>query len=239
MSSIMGVFTAYPYPEVLPTGFTLEHLSNTLFKETLFHRGLITSILLGGCVAIVATVLGFSIGRGIVNSKGKYRRILMGFFTIPLLFPAISMFIGVHLVALRIGAANTIGGVFLAQLLICIPYAMNIGISYFNGIPRELEQVSKLLGADSLRTWKKIVLPLLKGGMGLSLSMTFLLSISEYFATFLIGGGNVITLSGVMYPYIANFDMQKTAIISVVFLGINILVFSISSRWKNKHNYLY
>ncbi len=99
--------------------------------------------------------------------------------------------------------------------------------------------VAALLGASALQKYSRIILPLISGGIALSMSMTFLLSVSEYFATFLIGGGNVLTLSGLLYPYVSNFDLQNAAILCGVFLLIHLTVFFVASAFVKKRSYLY
>ncbi len=238
LSLIMAFFTTYTYPALLPSGFTLKYILQS-FSNKLFIQSLFSSISLGVSCGFCATLLGFLIGRGIVKLNIAHKEMLVGFFTVPLFFPAVSMFIGVHAMMLRLHLANTFLSVLIAHLLITIPYAMNIGIAYFSGIPKELEIISHLLGAGKLRTFRTIIMPLISGGAGLAFSMTFLISMSEYFATFLIGGGNIVTLSGIMYPYISNFDMQNSAVVSTAFLAINITVFAISNIWMKKRSYLY
>ncbi len=238
LSLIMAFFTTYTYPTLLPSDFTLKYIID-LFSNRLFIQSILSSISLGFSCGVFATVLGFSIGRGIVRLNSPYKNALIVFFTLPLFFPAISMFIGIHAMMLKMHVANTFLGVLIAHLMITIPYAMNIGITYFSGIPEEIEIISKLLGANKWKTFSSVLLPLISGGLGLAFSMAFLISVSEYFATFLIGGGTLVTLSGIMYPYISNFDMQNSAIVSTVFLIINITVFGLSSIWMKKHSYLY
>ncbi len=238
LSLIMAFFVTYTFPALLPSEFTLKYVSD-MFSNQLFQQSLFSSISLAVACGFFATLFGFLISRGVVKLNIRHKNILVGFFTLPLFFPAISMFIGVHTMMLKLQIANSFLGILIAHLLLAIPYAINIGISYFFGIPKDLETISELLGASKFETFKVIILPLISGGAGLSFSMAFLISISEYFATFLIGGGSIVTLSGIMYPYISNFDMQNSAIVSMVFLGINLSVFAISNIWMKKRSYLY
>ncbi len=234
----MAFFISYQYPNLLPSGFTLKYVVDMLTGR-LFLRSLYSSIILGVCSAFCSTILGFLIARGVVLYGGKYRDVITTFFTLPLFFPAISMFIGIHVIMLKVSVANSFLGILISHLFLSLPYAMNIGISFFSGIPRELETVSILLGADNKGMIKTIILPLIAAGIGLSASLTFLVSVSEYFATFLIGGGSYVTLAGIMYPYISNFDLQNSAVLSMVFIILNLGVFSISGIFIKKRSYLF
>lgn len=71
-------------------------------------------------------------------------------------------------------------------------------------------------------------------GVGLSLTIAFLISNTEYFSTFLIGGGNTITLSMIMYPYIANSDYGLGSVTGIIFVLLHLLVFLLFDRFINK-----
>ncbi len=234
----MAFFSEYPFPAIFPSSATLGYIKRA-FSSSLLYRSIGSSILVGSLSASISTILGFFIGRALVKYNPAKKNFWMSFFTIPLFFPAVSMFIGAHIIMLRSSVANTLLSVVVSHLLLTIPYAMTIAITYFTGINKDLENISHLLGASGVQTFNKIVFPLLKNGLVLSLQMTFLISISEYFAVFLIGGGSIITLSGVLYPYISNFDSQNVAIYMAVFLVINILIFSFLNLGIRKGKNLY
>ncbi len=239
LSLLFSIVVAYPFPMIIPKSYSLDYFFNLILNNNIFLESLISSIILGSLCAVISTFFGFLIGRGLVRLSFRGKTLLIGFFTIPLLFPAISLFVGIHMLMLRISLANTLVGVLFAQLFLTLPYSINIAITFWSGISKDYENISEILGASPLYTFRKILLPLLSSGIALSLSITFLVSLSEYFATFLIGGGVVVTLSGIYYPFIAGFDLQNSALISITFLLINLIVFSLSTLFINKHSQLH
>ena len=58
-----------------------------------------------------------------------------------------------------------------------------------------------------------------------------------------IGGGKIITLAGLMYPFVNNADIGSGAVLGVLFIVINIIVFFIAERISKKkikvENYLF
>ncbi len=237
-SLLFSIVVSYPFPLLIPRNYSINYFLE-LLDTKIFIESLFATISLGLLCALISTFFGFIIARGLVRLNFRGKNLLIAFFTLPLLFPAISLFIGIHMLMLRISLANTFLGVLIAQLFLCLPYAINIGITFWSGISKDYEHISEILGASSFYTLRKILLPLLSSGIALSMSITFLISLSEYFATFLIGGGLVVTLSGIYYPFIASFDMQNTSLISICFLLINLIVFSLSSFFVNKNSQLY
>ena len=63
-----------------------------------------------------------------------------------------------------------------------------------------------------------------------AVAISYLISGTEYFSTFLIGGGNVVSLPMLMYPYITNNDYGLSSMIGIVFMVLYIMVFFIASR---------
>jgi putative spermidine/putrescine transport system permease protein len=144
------------------------------------------------------------------------------------------LFLGVHQLLLYTPFINHISGVVLGHLLLTIPYSTIIFVNYFRGIPEDIELVAKTLGSRRDVIYRRVLLPLLSPGIALSFMISFLISNTEYFSTFLLGGGNVITLSMVMYPYISNNDYGYASVSGLVFIGLHLGAFMLSDWFTNE-----
>lgn len=240
---LLSMFTFFKYPLLFPTNFTVDYWIGIFVKNTLFLKSLLVSILLGIVTGVFSTIIGFMTGRAIESyfdiSDNKFVRI---FISMPLFIPSLALFLGMHQVLLKTSLTNNIIGVFLCHTVVCIPYSTNIAISYYKGISKDMEDVSKTLGATSVDIFLKVILPILKPGILLSFSICFLISNTEYFSVFLIGGGNVISLSMLMYPFVLNNDYGFSSVTGIVFIILNLSVFITSDYFikKSKHkNTLY
>lgn len=227
LTGLLSIFAYYRYPQLLPSQPTTLFWKNVLFENALFLNALLTSVRVGVLSALLATAIGFMSGYGIVLLNWQNKNVVVLLYSLPLLIPITSLFIGVHMVMIASGLSSTLLAVVLAHALIGIPYAINIAISFFSGISEGLVMVAKTLGASKLRRFRHLILPLIVPGIAFSLGMTFLISVSDYFATFLIGGGNVLTLSTIYYPLISNADYGHSSVLSIIFLLMNIAVFGV------------
>ena len=70
-------------------------------------------------------------------------------------------------------------------------------------IGNKLEEQAKVLGANTFQAFTKVTLPILSPVILSSLSMSYIVSFSQYFLTLLIGGGKVKTFAIVMFPYLS------------------------------------
>lgn len=243
ITGLLSIFAYYRYPQLLPSQPTLKFWMHLLFENALFTNALLMSVRVGLLSALVSTGVGFMAGYGIVSNHWQKNNGVILLYSLPLLIPVTSLFIGAHMVMIPLGLSSTLFGVVLAHALLGIPYAINISISFFTGIPEEFVMVAKTLGASKVKRFVYLLGPLIAPGIAFSLGMTFLVSVSDYFATFLIGGGNVITLSTIYYPFINNADYGHSSVLSIVFLAMNIAVFYLVDRFTGKtthtEGYLY
>ncbi len=222
------------YPDLLPRSFTLRYWESILVRNALFMASLRNSILIGIFNGVLSSLIGMMTARALVSHNWPGKKWIHHLSALPLFIPAMTLFMSVHLILLRLHIVNALLGVILAHTLVTIPYTTNIFVAFFQGIPAELEHAARTLGCSKRDCFRKILLPLLLPGLWLAFAMGFLISFSEYFSTFLIGGGRVITLAGLMYPFISNYDANHGAVLGVLFIAVNFLVFFLAERMTKK-----
>lgn len=232
---LLSFFVYFRYPSLFPAKFTWNYWIHILSENSLFYSSVVNTIAIGLMVSILSTIIGQLTGRAFVRyySEALFIKLLV---SLPLFIPATALFLGVHQVILETSLVNNFWGVCVGHILICIPYTTNISMSYYKGIPVDIEHVAKTLGANQWLVFKKVILPMMAPGITLSLSISFLISTTEYFSVFLIGGGNVITLSMLMYPFINNSEYGYASITGLVFILINLVVFISLDRFIKKYN---
>lgn len=240
---LLSIFSSYRYPNLFPAGFTIEYWKNLLLHNSLLIKALINSGIIGFTAGIASTVVGFMAAKSLVKSGWFQKKRSLLFYTIPLLIPSTSLFIGVHLMMIRLSIANSYFAIILTHMLILVPYATNIGISYFKAIVPEIKEIGQTLGANSWYVFHKLELPLLLPGLVFSVALCFLLSNSDFFGTFLMGGGSIITLSTLLYPYLQNTDYGNGGTVAIIFLALHGIVFYVTDSYSNQmtkqRKYLY
>ena len=102
--------------------------------------------------------------------------------------------------------------------------------SVFANYSTEWEETARTLGAGPLRTFWYVTLPTILPGLTVAMLFTFLVSWSQYITTVLIGGGRVITLPMVLFPFISAANHANAAAISIVFILPAILILLFTAR---------
>jgi putative spermidine/putrescine transport system permease protein len=111
-------------------------------------------------------------------------------------------------------------------------------------IGEKMELQARVLGANALQTFLHVTLPIIAPGIVSAGSMIFIVSFSQYFLTFLIGGGNIMTFSLIMFPFIQSGDRAMASSYSIVFIEVSLMLFIlveklVKSYYKtNKYFYI-
>ncbi|HLS01268.1 MAG TPA: carbohydrate ABC transporter permease, partial [Beutenbergiaceae bacterium] len=72
----------------------------------------------------------------------------------------------------------------IPYVALTLPLAIFILVTFFSGIPKELEEQGKIDGAGPLRIFLQIVAPLAAPGMGAAAILTFVYATNEFLLAF-------------------------------------------------------
>lgn len=180
------------------------------------YKLLIYSLLISTLVSIFTLVLAIPCGKAL-TSEFKGKKIIEILIFLPIIIPINSISIGIQVSFIKLGLAYRPVGVILMHIFPCIPYCVRIMKEVFTLIPNDYFEVSRNLGASKIKTFKHIILPLLSPGILAAFTMAFIISFSQYFITFLVGGGRVETFSTKMFPYIISGNRTVASLYASIF----------------------
>ncbi|WP_343766721.1 ABC transporter permease [Clostridium malenominatum] len=231
----------WEWPYLFPNEFSLRGLKYFIGSSDSVQL-LLYSIWLSLVVTIVTVIISIPASKalGVYNFKGK--KIFEFFIISPLLVPTVSVAMGIHIVFIKLGIANTFLGVVLVHLIPCIPYGVRILTDVFAIVGESMEIQARVLGASSIKAFFYVTLPMIMPGILSAASMVFIVSFSQYFLTFLIGGGRVITFAMAMFPFIESGDRMMASLYSIVFILTSLLFLVLIERlvksyYKLENNY--
>jgi putative spermidine/putrescine transport system permease protein len=125
---------------------------------------------------------------------------------------------------------NTLG-VFVGMVEILMPYMALSLIAGFGRLEASYEEAAASLGANGLKRFWRIVLPLTLPGVALGCLLCFVLSISSFITPKLLGGGRVFLLATEIYDQaMIQLEWPKAATTSVIVLCIFGTALAVYSR---------
>jgi putative spermidine/putrescine transport system permease protein len=225
----------WPWPYLLPETFSARALGEFFGGYSGALNVLGTSIVMSAVVALLAVAVSLSAARAIVLHDFVGRKLLEFMVLMPVIVPATAFAMGIDVLFMRVGLSDTVLGVILVHIILCLPYTVRIMTEVTEATGNKLETQARVLGASPIRVLTNITLPIAIPGIISSACMAFIISFSQYFVTLLIGGGNVVTYSVFMFPYIANSDRTIASAHGVLFILSTLIVFAILNRLVKRY----
>ncbi len=221
----------WPWPLLLPDDWGLRGWEYLFNPRTKAGPVLLRSILISLSATLLTLILCIPAAKAIAFYEFPGKRWVEIFLYSPMFIPATAIGMGVHIAFIRAGLANTVWGVILIHVFPCIPYGVYLLRSSFVMIGEEIEQQARVLGANSPKIFFHVTLPLLFPSLLTAGSLLFIISFSQYFLTFLIGGGRITTFPMLMIPFIQSGDRTTGSVFSLVFLLTAAFVVIVSEKW--------
>jgi multiple sugar transport system permease protein len=89
-----------------------------------------------------------------------------------------------------------------------IPFSVWMMTSYFNALPRELDEAAIVDGASRLQAIRLVILPLAMPGIVTTGIYIFVTSWNEYLFAMMLSGQNVRTVTVALQSFIGEFSIQ-------------------------------
>lgn len=165
------------WPEI-PTLGNYVALFNTMNYGSYLKNSLIVSIL----VAVVVTILSIYGGYALARFKFKGKNVILVFFLITQMIPAILVMIPMYVVFSKLHLVDTLTALFIFYAVTNLPFCVITMRSFFERIPYALEEAAFVDGCSRSKTLWKIVLPVMFPGIVADFVFAFIGSWNELIA---------------------------------------------------------
>ena len=223
-----SMFIAFPL-----SGFTTQWYGQMWADQAVGHA-LFNSLKVGAVAAIVSTMLGIPAAKALTRYRVPGGATMLAFVNLPLFIPEIVL--GISLLILLNTAAIPLSlmTVALGHIVVCVPFAITVLVSRFEGFDRSLEEASLDLGENGWMTFWRVTFPLALPGIISSLLLTFIVSFDEFLIAYFLAGSEA-TLPIYIWGQL-RFPAKLPAVLA---LGALILVASavlvVVAEWVRSH----
>jgi putative spermidine/putrescine transport system permease protein len=220
------------FPDLWPQAFGLRawtYITSTSGLQVMTAIG--HSVAVAAATAAIAVVIAVPAGRalGLYDFRGK--DLVSVLLTLPVIVPPLCVAMGLHLWFIRLGLAETYGGVIGVHLTFCLPYAIFVLWGVFSNYNPDFEDQARSLGASRWTVATRVMLPMILPGISVAALFAFLLSWSQYLSTLIIGGGRLITLPILLFALMGSGDRPVAAAVSLVFVAPALVALLFSARY--------
>lgn len=191
------------YPPTLIFTPTLANYADVLFGATTILPNLISSIIVASLATVLTMLLAIPAAYALARLELPGKR-AGGFYILATqMLPPVGLVIPYFLILQRVGWLDSYKGMTLIYLTFSLPFAIWLLVSYFEDIPREMEEAALIDRAGRLRAFLYIVLPQVRGGIAVTVIFVFLNAWNEFLFAVVLGGNNVRPVTVAMFNFIS------------------------------------
>ncbi len=191
-----------------PSHATLDHYRYVI-ENSAFPTFFKNSVIVAGSTALAVTVLsslsGYALSR--FRFKGKYW--IVALMLITQMFPLVMLVAPIFKMLSPLGLTNSLTGLVIVYTAFNVPFATFLMQSFFDGIPKDLEEAAMIDGASRFTAFRQIILPLTLPGIAATLGFVFTAAWSELlFALMLISGNQSATFPVGLLTFVSKFSVD-------------------------------
>jgi multiple sugar transport system permease protein len=176
-------------PPIIPPEITLRHYAE-IFNPAAFgeFRGRSTfvlalrnSVVVSVGATLMAMLLGTPAAYAFARFNIRHRRTLLLIILGTQLLPSVALIIPLFRMLRGAGLLDSLLGLILAYSTFSLPFVVWIMTSYFQSLPRELEEAARMDGASRWQAFTRVALPLAAPGLAVTAIFTLLNAWDEFF----------------------------------------------------------
>jgi len=206
--------------------FTVENFSYVLFQYSDTQRAILNTFKLGILTATTGTLLAMLIAYITNRNILRGARYLSFFALAPLVIPGIVLAVGLFIVYTQppVVLYGTVWILFIAFLTKEMPIGFSQAESTFKSIHVELEDASRILGANRLVSLKDVTAPLARSGLIAAWCFIFIGVIRELSAAILLFAPSSKVISVVIFDLKEEGQVGAISVLGILLLAVSFLI---------------
>jgi multiple sugar transport system permease protein len=191
-----------------PSTTTFEHFDFVL-RHSAFPTFFRNSVIVAGSTALVVTLVASLSGYALSRFSFRAKYWLVALMLITQMFPLVMLVAPIFKILSPLGLTNSLTGLVIVYSAFNVPFATFLMQSFFDGIPKDLEEAAKIDGATQFKAFRQIILPLTLPGVAATLGFVFTAAWSELlFALMLISGSDSATFPVGLLTFVSKFSVD-------------------------------
>ncbi|MGI5892520.1 MAG: carbohydrate ABC transporter permease [Bacillota bacterium] len=239
VTSFKSNMEAYKYP---PSFLPIEPTINSYIKLFTVNNDFFVyyrnNFIVSGITALITTTMAIFSGYALSRFKIKWNKWILAALLSSQMFPVVSRMISLYDLLGDAGLINTLPGLIMALIADVLPFTVLLMMSFFEGVPKAIEEAAYIDGCSRTQILFRIVTPLVKPGMLAVFLYSLLLTWDDYLhAATIIQNDNLRTLSvGVALRYLGelSYDWSLINTISIIGMLPMILLFFFFQKYMVK-----
>lgn len=188
MTSLRSGAVALTNPNIFAGPFSLSNFVQIF--ELDFEFALRNSLVVAGLTTLVCIPVASLAAYAIARLPLRGRAIILTLALVATMFPPVALVPPLYQMYQQIQTwtgitlLNSYAGMVIPYVALTLPLSIFILVTFFSGIPRELEEQGKVDGATPWQVFLRIILPLAAPGVGTAAIIVFVYATNEFLLAF-------------------------------------------------------
>ena len=191
-----------------PSRSSFDHYASVIAHSQfpLFFRN---SVIVSSTTALIATALAAAAGYGFSRYQFRAKYWIVGLMLVTQMFPLVMIIAPIFRLFKPLGLTNSLAGLVIVYSAFNVPFASFLMQSFFDAIPKELEEAAMLDGATRFTAYRRIIVPLTLPGLAATLGFVFTAAWSELlFALMLNSSSAASTFPVGLLAFVSKFSVD-------------------------------
>ncbi|SDW79276.1 carbohydrate ABC transporter membrane protein 2, CUT1 family [Ruegeria halocynthiae] len=193
---------------LFPSEITFSNFTTVIFQTDFvayFRNSLVVSLGAAFFTTLFAAGAGYAFSRFVFAGK----RIIIALMLVTQMFPLLMIIAPIYKIVAELGLLNSLTSLIVVYTAFNIPFATFLMQSFFDGIPKDLEDAAMMDGCSRFQALCKVVFPLTLPGLGATLGFVFTAAWSELlFALMLISKNDAMTFPVGLLTFVSKFSVD-------------------------------
>lgn len=188
------------------------------------------TLIIAALAVLISTGIGIFSGWAFGRRHLPGKEVLMSIILLPRMIPPITYALGIARIFYGLNLINTHIGVALAHVAVCAPYSVLVLSATFESLDERVLEAASVCGANPLRTFFHVTLPLIMPGILSSIIFAFSTSYNEFTLTLMTYGPDTMTLPTRTYLAVGEGYWEVTSAMSVIMVIPSLLILLLIQR---------
>ena len=191
-----------------PSRMTFDHYGSVI-GHTQFPLFFRNSAVVSGATGLISTLVASGAGYGFSRFAFRGRSAIVALMLVSQMFPLVMIVAPIFRLLSPLGLTDSLTGLVIVYTAFNVPFATFLMQSFFDGIPRDLEEAAMIDGASRFQALRLVVLPLTLPGLAATLGFVFTAAWSELlFALMLNSSAEASTFPVGLLAFVSKFSVD-------------------------------
>lgn len=217
-------------PRFFPKVFSIENFTGMVERMDAL-KYLLNSLSVALASTIIALILGALAAYAIQRSGAKLSVALVVLVLCLKMIPTSSIVVPIYELICNLGLYDTKIALIIVYAAINMPFVMWTMLSFYEGVPTTLDEAAFIDGANSLQTFRKIILPICKPGLATAFIFTLFLAWNDFLVSLLLTSTNAKTFTVGLAGFLSAYNLDLGPMCAGAFLfSFPVMVISLMAQ---------